>query len=181
ESMIEQVLARIDDLSLKVVIGGADVGEALAALAFIEKVTRDAGRKPVADAARELARQASSAAKAEVEGILGAGLENLRRALQNAPPPAPPIAEDPELIHDFVNEAAEHLASIESEVLALERDPAAADPLNAAFRSFHTIKGLAGFLELTDIREVSHEVETLLDQARNGQLAVTPALIDVVL
>ena len=66
-------------------------------------------------------------------------------------------------------------------MLALERDPTAADPLRAAFRSIHTIKGLAGFLELTDIREVSHEVETLLDQARNRQLAVTPLLIDVVL
>ena len=92
-----------------------------------------------------------------------------------------PIAQDPELIGDFVNEASEHLATIESEVLALERDPLATDPLHAAFRSFHTIKGLAGFLELDDIRAVAHEVETLLDRARNGELAVTPALTDIVL
>jgi two-component system chemotaxis sensor kinase CheA len=91
------------------------------------------------------------------------------------------IAQDPELIGDFINEAGEHLASIEAQVLALERDPTSADPLHAAFRSFHTIKGLAGFLELGDIREVAHEVETLLDRARNRELNVTPGMIDVVL
>src|SRR6266446_3555602 len=91
------------------------------------------------------------------------------------------IAQDPELIGDFINEATEHLATIEAEALALERDPASADSLHAAFRGIHTIKGLAGFLELSDIREVTHEVETLLDRARNGELAVTPEMIDVVL
>jgi two-component system chemotaxis sensor kinase CheA len=88
------------------------------------------------------------------------------------------ITEDPELIGEFINEASEHLGVIEAQVLLLERDPASADPLHAAFRSFHTIKGLAGFLELHDIHEVSHEVETLLDRARNGDLTVTPSLID---
>jgi two-component system chemotaxis sensor kinase CheA len=91
------------------------------------------------------------------------------------------IAQDPELIGDFINEATEHLASIEAQALALERDPASADPLHAAFRGFHTIKGLAGFLELGDIRAVAHEVETLLDRARNRELAVTAGMIDVVL
>jgi len=91
------------------------------------------------------------------------------------------IAQDPELIGDFINEATEHVATIEAEALALERDPASADSLHAAFRGIHTIKGLAGFLELSDIREVTHEVETLLDRARNGELAVTPEMIDVVL
>ena len=91
------------------------------------------------------------------------------------------IAQDPELIGDFVNEAGEHLATIEAQILILERDPAAHDPLHAAFRGFHTIKGLAGFLDLGDIRSVSHEVETLLDRARNQELLLTPAIIDVVL
>ena len=59
------------------------------------------------------------------------------------------------------------------------RDPTAPEALHAAFRSFHTIKGLAGFLELHDIRDVAHEVETLLDKARNRALAVTPGLIGI--
>ena len=116
-----------------------------------------------------------------------AGIENLRKALESAETPAEPaqpalaLAQDPELMGDFVNEAGEHLATIEAQILILERDPTAGDPLNAVFRGFHTIKGLAGFLDLGDIREVSHEVETLLDKARNQQLLLTPGIIDVVL
>jgi two-component system, chemotaxis family, sensor kinase CheA len=91
------------------------------------------------------------------------------------------IAGDLELIGDFVHEAGEHLAMIEAQILVLERDPTAAEPLNAVFRGFHTIKGLAGFLDLSDIRAVSHEVETVLDRARNRQLPLRPAIIDVVL
>jgi two-component system chemotaxis sensor kinase CheA len=178
--MIEQVLAQIDDLSLKVVVGGTSPPEVLEALAHIEKLSREAGRVSAADAARALAQQASGAGPAGIERILSVGLENLRRALQSASVPAS-LAQDPELIGDFVAEASEHLATIEREVLALERDPSANGPLHAAFRSFHTIKGLAGFLELNDIRSVAHEVETLLDRARNAQLAVTPALTDIVL
>ncbi len=201
--MNEQWLAWIEDLSLKMVIGGADVAQTLAALSAIEKQARQAGTAPVADCAQNLARQTADAPSAEVEKILGEGLEHLRRVIEcaqgapigedaqrregprvgDAAPAAPSrsLGEDPELIREFVNEAAEHLTSIEAAVLALERDPTAADPLHATFRSFHTIKGLAGFLELPDIRAVSHEVETLLDHARNGKLAVTPSIIDIVL
>ena len=53
--------------------------------------------------------------------------------------------------------------------------PAARDPIHAIFRAFHTIKGIAGFLELQEIRELSHETETLLDEARNGRLEPGPA------
>jgi two-component system chemotaxis sensor kinase CheA len=91
------------------------------------------------------------------------------------------LASDPELLGDFVLEAREHLASIEAQLLILEQDPANAEAIHAIFRSFHTIKGLAGFLELAAIQEVSHEVETVLDMARNGQLAITPAVIDRIL
>lgn len=91
------------------------------------------------------------------------------------------IAADLELIGDFVHEAGEHLATIEAQILVLERDTTASEPLNAVFRGFHNIKGLAGFLDLSDIRAVSHEMETLLDQARNRQLPLTPETIDVVL
>lgn len=109
-------------------------------------------------------------------------LDNLRREVETAPAPvANALAQDPELVGDFVNESREHIATVETQILVLERDPSAADPLNAAFRSFHTIKGLAGFLDLHPIRDVAHEVETLLDRARNHEISLTPVLIDVVL
>jgi len=185
--MVEDVIRQPDELSVRMVVGGADAPETLQFLAAIEKTAREAGRAPAADAAMELKARATGAARTspeEFERVVATGIENLRRALEAAPAPvAAPnaIAQDLELIGDFVNEAGEHLATIEAQILVLERDPTAADPLNAAFRGFHTIKGLAGFLDLGDIREVSHEVETLLDRARNQELLLTPAIIDVVL
>src|SRR5205807_3062893 len=65
--------------------------------------------------------------------------------------------------------------------LALDQDPAAAESLHAIFRGFHSIKGLAGFLGLDAIQEVAHEVETVLDGARNGVFRITSEHIDVIL
>lgn len=92
-----------------------------------------------------------------------------------------PLAQDPELLSDFILEAREHLATIESQSMALEQNPADSEAIHAIFRGFHTIKGLAGFLELGTIQNVSHEVETLLDLARTGRLEITSDAIDIVL
>ncbi len=91
------------------------------------------------------------------------------------------LANDPELRNDFVVEAREHLTAVELHLLALDQDPASGEALHAIFRGFHTIKGLAGFLGLAAVQEVSHEVESLLDLARSGQLTITPTHIDVIL
>jgi len=88
---------------------------------------------------------------------------------------------DVELFTDFLLESREHLSSIETQLLAVEQDPANRDALHTIFRGFHTIKGLAGFLEFASIQHVAHEVETVLDLARNDKLAITPEVIDVVL
>jgi two-component system chemotaxis sensor kinase CheA len=98
-----------------------------------------------------------------------------------ADPKSGSLAEDPELLGDFVLESREHLATVENRSLALEQDPSNSEAIHAIFRAFHTIKGLAGFLELDDVREVSHNVETVLDKARNGELTITSQVIDVVL
>ncbi len=92
-----------------------------------------------------------------------------------------PIAQDPELLSDFILESREHLANIESYILTLEKDASNSEALNAAFRGFHTIKGLAGFLELWEIQKLAHEVETLLDGARNAELTIDSDGIDVIL
>jgi len=91
------------------------------------------------------------------------------------------FAEDIEFITDFISEAREHLSLIESQMLELERNPANTEVLNCVFRTFHTIKGLAGFLEFEMIQAVSHQVETLLDLARTGKLMVSPSTVDLVL
>jgi two-component system chemotaxis sensor kinase CheA len=98
-----------------------------------------------------------------------------------AAPAGASLAQDAGLLHDFVLEAREHLAAIETNLLAVEKDPGNLEPLHSVFRAFHTIKGLAGFLELPAIQEVAHEVETVLDLARNQKLAITREVIDLVL
>ena len=83
------------------------------------------------------------------------------------------LASDPELLGDFILESREHLTSIELQLLALDQDPTDSEAIHAIFRGFHTIKGMAGFLDQESVRDVAHEVETILDLARTGQLAIT--------
>ncbi len=98
-----------------------------------------------------------------------------------AAPPSNAIAQDPELLNDVILESSEHLASVETELLNLERDASNQEAIHTIFRSFHTIKGLAGFLELHEIQKVAHHTESLLDDARNGKLRITSAVADVIL
>ena len=91
------------------------------------------------------------------------------------------LAEDRELVLEFLTESREHLVHIESQMLELEKDAGASETLNAVFRAFHTIKGLAGFLEFASIQALAHQVETLLDLARNGELSITSAVVDLIL
>jgi two-component system chemotaxis sensor kinase CheA len=91
------------------------------------------------------------------------------------------LAQDRELVRDFLIESRDHLTSIESGVLVLEQSPGELDAIHAIFRGFHTIKGLTGFLEFEAMQEVAHETENLLDLARIGRLAVNVEIIDVVL
>lgn len=91
------------------------------------------------------------------------------------------IWEDQELTANFIAEAREHLEGIESGLVHLEQAPTDLTAINAVFRPFHTIKGVAGFLNLPQIQELSHEVESLLDEARSGRLSINAAIIDLTL
>lgn len=86
---------------------------------------------------------------------------------------------DPSLLAEFVAEAREHLENADVHLLTLETEPRDKEALNAVFRAFHTIKGVAGFLGLQDIQRLSHEAENLLDRARKQEITLTGACIDV--
>jgi two-component system, chemotaxis family, sensor kinase CheA len=88
---------------------------------------------------------------------------------------------DVSLLKDFIAEGLEYIDEIEVNILNLEQDPENTDYINAIFRPFHSVKGVAGFLNLEKIRDLSHNLENLLDKARNSELRVTPPLIDVIL
>ncbi|MBI5118476.1 chemotaxis protein CheA [Candidatus Poribacteria bacterium] len=87
---------------------------------------------------------------------------------------------DTSLLGDFVSEALEHLEAADMNLLTLETEPGDTDSLNAVFRAFHTIKGVAGFLMLDDIGSLAHEAESLLDRARKGQTSLGGSAMDVV-
>jgi two-component system chemotaxis sensor kinase CheA len=87
---------------------------------------------------------------------------------------------DPGLLQDFIIEARGHLDNADVQLLTIENEPEDKEALNALFRSFHTIKGGAGFLDLLDINKLSHVSEDLLDKARRGGLVLKGAVVDVV-
>src|SRR5688572_16225660 len=91
------------------------------------------------------------------------------------------LESDRDLFLEFVNESQEHLQNIENGVLVLEDNPTDADTLNSIFRAFHTFKGGAGFLSLTAITNLAHELESLLDAARQHKLAITSEVIEIIL
>lgn len=145
--------------------GQAALGTRLATLAEVTGGWAQAGPADWPAVARELA----------------AALAGLEPAGTTAPKPAAALGEDQELISDFLMESRDHLSQVETRVLDLEQDPGNSSAIDGAFRSFHTIKGLAGFLDLETIRSVTHEVETVLDRCRSGEQPVSSGLINMML
>jgi len=91
------------------------------------------------------------------------------------------LAEDAELLREFITESREHLDNIEAGVLVLENSPADTETLNTVFRAFHTFKGGAGFLNLIPINRLAHVLESLLDLARQGKLVIDAPVIELIL
>jgi two-component system chemotaxis sensor kinase CheA len=78
----------------------------------------------------------------------------------------------------FKEEAYELLTDLETTLLELEEHPGDAELIGCAFRAMHTIKGSGAMFGFTDISELTHEVETVFDQVRNGTACVSKNLID---
>src|SRR5450830_168831 len=83
-----------------------------------------------------------------------------------------------DMLKDFVVEAMDLAVNVEEHLLRLERDPDNKETLNAVFRSFHTIKGGAGFMGLPALVAACHLTENLFDALRTGAAPVTPIAIE---
>jgi two-component system, chemotaxis family, sensor kinase CheA len=81
----------------------------------------------------------------------------------------------------FREEAAEHLAELETTLLELEQRPRDADLISQAFRSLHTIKGSGSMAGYDEVAHVAHEVESVFAQIRQGKLDVTTAIVALTL
>jgi two-component system, chemotaxis family, sensor kinase CheA len=97
-----------------------------------------------------------------------------------APQPLVITEQDAPLVMDFVNEAMEHIETAEASLLELETKPGDNEVLNKIFRGFHTVKGMAGFLNLTEIGTLAHAAENILDLARKGKMVVVGPISDVI-
>src|SRR5690606_30115841 len=86
-----------------------------------------------------------------------------------------------DMLKDFVVEAMDLALNVEAYLLKLEKSPDDMEALNAVFRSFHTIKGGAGFMNITPMVSACHLTENLFDALRNGKVPVTQSAIDAAL
>jgi two-component system chemotaxis sensor kinase CheA len=89
-----------------------------------------------------------------------------------------------EMMNDFVAESRELLNDIEPQITKLEKQALVSgeisdEILNTIFCLFHSIKGMASFLDLETVIKVTHETETLLDLVRKGQVVLEPEHVDV--
>jgi two-component system chemotaxis sensor kinase CheA len=131
---------------------------------FMESVCRLTGTSPAVEA-KIIAVEICGEANKEVSAATGKDVE----------------AQDESLLRDFIIEGLEYINEIEVNILNLEQDPENKDYVNTIFRPFHSIKGVASFLNLERIRDLAHNLENLLDKVRNNELSVTPQVIDVIL
>ena len=81
----------------------------------------------------------------------------------------------------FLQESAEHIATMEAGLLALRTTPEDDETLNAVFRSAHSIKGGAGSVGLEALARFTHGLESLLDRLRAREMAVTEEIIGLLL
>lgn len=86
-----------------------------------------------------------------------------------------------EFYQTFFDEASEHLEEMENLLLGINVDSPDLDDLNAIFRAAHSIKGGSGMFDFTEMTEVTHILETLLDKLRKGELRLTDKMIDAFL
>jgi len=86
-----------------------------------------------------------------------------------------------DLLGEFLTETNEGLAVLDVELVKLEKDPNDKDLLGNIFRLMHTIKGTCGFLGLPRLEAVAHAGENVLGKIREGELAVTPEAVSLIL
>lgn len=79
----------------------------------------------------------------------------------------------------FIDETKEHLQSLNEHVLVLEKEPDNADTVNEIFRAAHTLKGMAGTMGFTRMQRLTHDLENVFSEIRNGNMKASEKLIDV--
>jgi two-component system, chemotaxis family, sensor kinase CheA len=79
----------------------------------------------------------------------------------------------------FADEAREHLQALNQALLGFEKEPGNTEFVNVMFRSAHTLKGMSATMGFTEVAELTHKMENLLSPIRQGELACSPEIIDL--
>lgn len=80
----------------------------------------------------------------------------------------------------FIDETKEHLQNLNDQVLVLESEPDNIDTINEIFRAAHSLKGMAGTMGFKRMQRLTHDMENVFSEIRNGKMSVTPDLVDIV-
>ena len=80
----------------------------------------------------------------------------------------------------FIEEAKEHLQNLNEHVLVLEKDPENIDTINEIFRAAHSLKGMAGTMGYKKMQQLTHDMENVFSEIRNGKMKASSELVDVV-
>ena len=93
------------------------------------------------------------------------------------------VGQDPEMLQLFLEESNEHLASLETDLLKLEETLDDPDPelVNKIFRAIHSLKGSAGFFGFENITNLSHIMENIFSQIRDGKIEANSSMITTLL
>lgn len=79
----------------------------------------------------------------------------------------------------FIDETKEHLQSLNEQLLVLETEPENAETINEIFRAAHSLKGMAGTMGYKRMQRLTHDMENVFSEIRNGKMSVTADLVDV--
>ena len=79
----------------------------------------------------------------------------------------------------FVEESKEHLESMNDILLELEKDADNKDLLNELFRISHTLKGMAGTMGFTNMANLTHDMEDVLQAIRSDEIKINTEIVDI--
>jgi len=79
----------------------------------------------------------------------------------------------------FLDETKEHLQNLNTQILELESDSGNMDTVNEIFRAAHSLKGMAGTMGYKRMQNLTHDMENVFSEVRNGNIVVQPEMIDV--
>ena len=79
----------------------------------------------------------------------------------------------------FIDETKEHIQSLSDQLMILEKEPENTDTINEIFRAAHSLKGMAGTMGYTRMQKLTHQMENVFSEIRNGKMNVEAHLVDV--